>query len=567
MKKLVLKELMILSFRERKAKRIKFNPKTTVIKGTNQVGKSSLIKSIYYTLGATPSIMHPNWIKSEPISMLKLKVNDENLTVLRYDKKNFIVVDDSDNLMSYNFKGFSEYLNEVLDFKLIINNRQGVAETPPPAYLFLPFYVDQDIGWIKNWDSFSNLSQFSKWKKPLLDYHSGIKGNAYYKAKSKFDKTSKELDDKTNEIEALNKILKNINKKLNEVDLSITVEDFSEEIKELIGDCEKLKIEQNKIKQKLTGLYDQKISLGSKISIVEKSIKELNKDYKYALDVLEDEIDCPTCGAHYENNFAERFSIADDQETLEDLYDELRIEYMSIIEKIRKFNEEFIDRKTDYEKIQEVLNKKQSEVKLSDIIENEGKRKVKEIFKQEQTQIHLQIGKAKSEKDRLEKKLKDIDKKGKIRKDNIMSMYRVFLRKYLLELNIDVNKFSEQVFKRMDSPIKETGSALPRALLAYYFTFLNVMNKYSTSTFCPIIIDSPKQQDPDEENVKAIINFIEKNKPDNSQLILGYVDNKSSTFDLKEKYHLLQSDVYDEVYEEMKPLLEGGVFGNQILFF
>ncbi|CAM4277886.1 hypothetical protein [Zobellia nedashkovskayae] len=201
MKRLILEELMILSLREKKAKKIKFDPKTTIIKGTNQVGKSSLIKSIYYTLGATAGMVHPNWIKAEPISLVKIKVDDKRLSVLRFDKKRFVIIDDSGEVMSFNFKEASAYLNELLDFKLIMNSRKGEAEIPPPAYQFLPFYIDQDRSWTKNWDSFANLSQYSAWKSPLVNYHSGIKGNAYYITKSDLDKARQELDDTSKEIE------------------------------------------------------------------------------------------------------------------------------------------------------------------------------------------------------------------------------------------------------------------------------------------------------------------------------------------------------------------------------
>ena len=567
MKKLILEELMILSLREKKAKKIRFNPEKTIIKGTNQVGKSSLIKSIYYTLGATPGMMHPNWLRTEPISLLKFRVSDEKFQVLRFDKKRFVVVNSSNETLSLDFKGFSTYINELLDFKLIINSRQGNPEIPPPAYLFLPFYIDQDKSWSKSWDSFSNLSQYSKWKLPLVNYHSGIKGNLYYTTKSELDKARQELDETSKEIEALNKILKNINKKLSEVDLSITIEDFNDEIQELLLECDTLKIDQNKIKQNLTELYNQKISLESKINIVQKSVGEFQKDYNYAVSKLEDNVDCPTCGAHYENNFAERFSIAEDQQRLEELLDELRTEYLKINEKITIQNKQFIEKKSVYEKIQEVLNKKQSEIKLIDVIENEGKKRVKEIFKEEQTLIYTQIGKAEKERERLEKKLKEIDSKGKSRKEDIMTMFRSNFKINLERLNINTEKFPLKNFQKMDATISETGSALPRALLAYYFAFLKVMSKYSTSTFCPIIIDSPNQQEQDKENLEAILNFIESNLPKNSQLVLGLVDDEDYTFDLNEKDSLLRKDDFEEVHEEIRPLLENGIFDDGLMLF
>ena len=62
MQRLIFKEIKILSRNEKRARIIKFHPKMNLIKGENHVGKSSLIKSIYYTLGAAPNVMHPKWM-------------------------------------------------------------------------------------------------------------------------------------------------------------------------------------------------------------------------------------------------------------------------------------------------------------------------------------------------------------------------------------------------------------------------------------------------------------------------------------------------------------------------
>ena len=193
MKRLVFEEIQILSYREKKAIKIKFNPKKTIIKGSNQVGKSSLIKSIYYTLGATPQIINQNWVKAEPICFLKLKIDDKSMSILRYDKSRFAVVDDAGKITPHSLKSFSKFINTELNFKLIITNRNGEAENPPTSYLFLPFYVDQDKDWNESWNTFTNLSQFSSWKKPLIDYHSGIRGNKYYETKTALDSTRLEL--------------------------------------------------------------------------------------------------------------------------------------------------------------------------------------------------------------------------------------------------------------------------------------------------------------------------------------------------------------------------------------
>ncbi|MCT3768995.1 AAA family ATPase [Elizabethkingia anophelis] len=570
MKRLVFEEIQILSQKEKKAIKLQFNQKKTIIKGANQIGKSSLIKSIYYTLGATPSKLNSNWVKAEPITYLKMKIDHVPISVMRYDKTRYVVINEKNEIIPHNFKSLSKYLNSIFDFNLVITNRQGTPENPPTPYLFLPFYVDQDLNWNDKWNTFQGLGQFLKWKKPLIDYHTGIKGNKYYETKTELDSTKLELDTTKIEIEALRKILKGIKEKLNDDDFNITVDDFSTEITALLTECEQLKSEQNKLKQKLTELYNNKSVIESRITIIENSIKETKADYKYALNYIEDHIDCPMCGAHYENNFNERFSIAEDEEKLEELLIELNRELINVNENISKYDKSFIEKKIDFEKVKETLNSKKEEIKLIDIIESEGKKKVNEIFRNEQNLILQRIGNASTRYDLLRKELKEIDKEGETKKQNIMSFYRSSLRKFLEELNIDIEKISSTVFERMDSSINEQGSNLPRALLAYYFSILHVMNKYSTSTYCPIVIDSPNQQEQDGDNRFAIMNFIYNNQPENSQLILALVDDiDTSLFSDKdililedEKYSLLKGKYYEEVNKELVPIIIEGIINK-----
>lgn len=569
MKRLVFEKILILSYREKKAIEIQFDPKRTIIKGDNQVGKSTLLKSLYYTFGANPAIINDNWIKAEPITYLNFSIDNITLGLMRYDKKKFVFVDENQLVSTHDFASISSKLNEYFDFKLLLNNRTGTPEIPPPVYLFLPFYIDQDKGWYETWNAFSNLYQFAKWKKPLLDYHSGIRGNEYYKAKSDFDNIKTQLEETKSEIFTLSKILKSIKERLSDEELSITIEDFSSEIAELLAYSEQLNIEQAKLKDKLADLYNKKSIIISRIRVVENSIIETQKDYKFALNHVHDEIDCPMCGAHYDNNFSERFSMAEDQQELEELLLDLRAELNSINDEIKIYDKTFIEKKINFEKMQELLSQKKSDIKLSDLIENEGKKKVKEIFQQEQHSIYNKIGEATTKHDSLELTLKRINKDGETKKQAIMTKYRASLRKFLKELNIDLEKTSKGIFEKMDAKIKEQGSNYPRAHLAYYFSILHVMNQYSTSTFLPIVIDSPNQQEQDKENLLAILSFIEKNQPNDSQLILGLVENINDTVTgdaivLPDKYSLLQKEQFNDVYNQLRPILDSSIFNDDL---
>ncbi|MCQ9635164.1 hypothetical protein MP477_09390 [Chryseobacterium sp. WG23] len=563
MKRLIFEEIQILSYREKKAIKIQFNPKKTIIKGPNQVGKSSLLKSIYYTLGATPSVLNSNWLKAEPITYLKFKVDELRLSVLRYDKSRYAVLNENQEIVPHDFKSLSIFLNELFGFNVLITNRKGEGENPPSPFLFLPFYIDQDKSWNDSWNAFSGLGQYSKWKKPVIEYHSGIKGYNYYQTKTELDSARIAHNEIKIEVSTLNKILGGIKEKLNDEDFNLTIEDFNTEVSELLKECEILKTEQNKIKLRLTDLYNQKSMLDARVMIIENAIGEAKADYKYALNVIDDVVDCPMCGAHYENDFNERFSIAEDEEKLQELRIELKMEIVKVNDEISEYNSDFVESKISFERIEELLNTKKEEIKLIDIIENEGKKKVNEIFNKEKNLVYQKIGDASNRLDLLEKQLKDINKESISKKRKIMLFYKTNLRKFLLELNVDPDKISKTLFDRLDNKINEQGSNLPRALLAYYFAFLHITNNYSTSTFCPIVVDSPNQQEQDEENRKAIMNFIYNNQPEESQIILGVVDDiDTELFDgdiIKledDKYSLLKKEYFQDVNNEILPIIE-----------
>ena len=160
----------------------------------------------------------------------------------------------------------------------------------------------------------------------------------------------------------------------------------------------------------------------------------------------------------------------------------------------------------------------------------------------------------KSEKGKLEKKLKAFESKE--RKSDIVEYYNSRMTSYLKKL--DIHSLRVDDYKSITTKIesKETGSSRPRALIAYYFTFFHLMKKYSSSTYCPLIIDSPNQQDQDIEHIDKIMSFINHNQPDDSQMILGLAETYGEDFDCKvielnEKYSLLQKSEYEEVANEM----------------
>src|SRR5690348_8331513 len=92
MKRFSFQELVLASFKERKARRIQFHPQVTIIRGENETGKSSLMKSLFRTLGAEPSKVHPNWLDADVRSLVRFELDHVQYTMLRYTN-NFTIFD------------------------------------------------------------------------------------------------------------------------------------------------------------------------------------------------------------------------------------------------------------------------------------------------------------------------------------------------------------------------------------------------------------------------------------------------------------------------------------------
>lgn len=557
MKEFKLNKILLLSLKEQKAKKVIFDPIRTIILGRNSTGKSCLIKSIYQTFGAEPQNIHPNWKEANAISLVHFTIDGEQYSIIRSNKVYCLF-----NSLSVKIEQFSKiselgiYLAKLFDFKIQLPNNDGEIVTPPPAYLFLPYYADQDKSWTSNWNSFSKL-YLPNVKLDIINYHTGIRPNQYYEAKNELGIVNDNIQVVEKDITIVRSLLKNLKEKLSQIDFSISINDFQEEIKELLIACEELNKIQNKHKQDLTLLYNQKINLEAQLEITQKALVETNKDYAFAINEIDDHVLCPSCGADYENNFAERFGIAQDEQRCLDLILELKEDISVVEEKIGNINIEFNQNNQEIAKIEKLLESKKETIKLKDVIESEGRKEMKLLFEAEIKAFETELKEKLLLKNDLENEVKKFEDKK--RASDIRAEYRDLMGGNLRQLN--VHSLDEKYYKRIDSSIQESGSAMPRALMAYYYSILNIIKKFGSSAFCPIIIDSPNQQGQDKENLPRLINFIIDKQPKDSQLILGLEEIPDGylneyIIELKEERSLLQVDEYEEVLNEIKPYLK-----------
>jgi hypothetical protein len=565
MKSFVLRELLLLSHRERKARRIRFDPRLTVVEGANDTGKSSILKSIYWTFGAEPSIIHPMWAAANVITAARFALDDVELVMLRQGSffALFNAREGTHSSFSSVTKELAPHLANLFDFGLTLTSREKQEVIPPPAFLFLPFYVDQDASWVKNWSGFARLGQFPGYRQSVAEFHTGIRGNEYYALKAKVERAKAELEQAHSERRALSSARDRAVKAVADDLVEIDLDSFRGEIDRLLDQLVALQRHQEAYRNEAVDLRNQRLLLATQLHVAEASLREVSKDYAFATeDLIEDHVDCPTCGATYANSFAERFAIAMDEDRCRELITQLREDLLQCDREISAVTQKHDAQARDVGALEALLETNRGTIRLRDVIESQGRQELRRILKDDIDDLTRLVHEREVELKALQKQSRD--SKDKERQAQILDLYGRRFRAYLAAL--DVKTLPDSVTKKIAPEIRETGSDLPRALLGYYFAILDTMRQFSTSTYCPIVIDSPNQQGQDKESLRKMLSFLFKHRPEDSQMIVGLEDDlgvqhTGMRITLVRKHSLLLEDEYASVLAELQPLIDASLVG------
>jgi hypothetical protein len=518
------------------------------------------LKSLPRAFSAIPEKIHNSWIGASVTCLVKFSVGTERYGILQYGDY-YAIFDEANNLLLATDSvttSLGPYLAGLFSFGVKLKPRNSEEPiSPPPAYYLLPFYIDQDSSWVKGWATFKNLQQLDDWKKNLIDYHTGLKPNEYYDIIGKIGGIKENVTKQEGEKRTLNKLLKQATSRFQTLNFDIDISAFQKEIEILLKQCQELQVVEEHHKRKLIELYSRKSSIENQIKVTQSALEEAGADFGYATHKIpEEHVECPTCGATYENTFAERFAIAKDEDRCSHLLFKLNYELIEVKKDIEAEKAKYNESNQAVANIKKTLDIKQGQIRLKDLIENEGKKEVRNVFQTNIDEVEKAISSMSTSLDKLKDNLKKFDDRK--RKAAILNKYKDAMRLYRFQLDVQgVDKSCTSMLAN----IPETGSCLPRAYLAYYFSILSVMREYSSSSFAPIIIDSPITQGQDDINMPKIVEFIRDHQLLNTQLILGLEDlhgvkfDNAKTINLIDSHSLLQASEYDDVYSEITPLL------------
>ncbi len=554
MKSFRFESIWLLSRHEGRARAVSFHPNKNLILGRNHTGKSSLIRSLFETLGASPEGKLARWDENA-ISVVEFSVDDQHYRALH--QRGYRALFDINGTMlvaTGNHPVWSEYFATITGFNLVLTDKESESVLADPSCFFLPFYINQDGSWQIGWHTFRGMQRYHGPHTAILEYFSGIRPPEFYALRAERDQEQKALDDLRKELLFLERARERFGKSISLSGPKVQPHNFENEIARLTEEVTELNNRQEKLRDLAVREQELIESIQLQIDLATQALGVYDSDMKFLRKESSDRLICPTCGAEH-NSFFDLLTYAEDARVLRQLvlqlHDDARkakIKYHGTETKVRELN-------ANYDRISQILDIRRDELRFGEVVESMGAEGAFKAFQDEQDQLKQEILSRIDRTESLADKLKTLTSKE--RKIEILTHFREYYVTALRALHLLPEDSSRA---QINSRPAISGSGGPRAILAYYAALWRVCHGKHTAFSMPAVIDSPNQQSQDDINLPVVLKFIAQELPLDMQLIVGLEKQSDYEFDktitLDEQYGLLQEDDYSAVEQMIDPLLK-----------
>ncbi|ELP0147925.1 hypothetical protein R1O12_002344, partial [Salmonella enterica subsp. enterica serovar Mbandaka] len=529
----------------------------------NSIGKSTLAKSLLWSLGCDP-VIDEEWKSNDIKSILYFTINNKEYFSCRGSHSIILGAIDGEAKRYTHITGdFSQDLSDLVNFKMKLPNRtDGKLETPPPAYYFLPFYIDQIKSWSSPWDSFENLGQYANWKKSLIKYFTGYLKPEHFELEEEIYEYSEVKKESTAKIEKFQSAVDVIVDNSADITIALDNEKFSEIQKEINTELQEFIDYQRR-------LYDAQATITSNIYDLEKqyelatsSANELEEDYKFAVESIPtDHLECPLCGTLHDNSLTNRALLLSEKDSLLDEANSIASEIEALRSSLFELNEVAQFATNEIERI----NKKYltddnagEKTLITQVIDAISKEKVSRSIQVKIDNEDLKISKANNSVAELKK-----DQRKLLSNKDKEELNSSFMSKLLG--NIEALGSTGVNLSKVKSPtdykqLLGGGAAeAARGLLAYQLSVLQQIHSAKTCIVPPFVIDTPNQQEQAGHRYETVIKELMRSIPEDYQIILCAMENNALN-EFKNDANvitlnsgkLLDSSQYDSLRSEYK---------------
>ncbi len=556
MKSFRFENIWLLSHRDKKARHVGFHPKKNLLRGRNHTGKTSLIRSIFETLGAKPQGKLESWDENT-VSLLEFSIGGCHFFALHQNGRRALFNANQEMIVATSkFGEWSEAFCNITDFNLVFTDKRESAIKPAdPACFFLPFYVNQDGSWQSGWNTFIGLQRFSSPWSAILEYFTGVCPPEYYRARAERVQESKALDEHRREYKLLERTMERFSRTLPLSGPKLNPENFAYEIALLTREVTELNQRQEMLRSAAVREQDLLSSLEQQIRLADDALAAYGHDAKYLRAEGAEPLICPTCNAEHTKSFYDLLQFAEDARVLRELAgclrddaNEVRNRYGATLARLHTLDE-------SYQRISKLLDTRKGDLKFQDVVESIGAESAVAAFEAERKLLQGAIDKALGAVDALDEKMKLLRAPKRTRA--ILEKFRSYYVSGRVALQLPaVDASKMKLAGRPDL----SGSGGPRSILAYYAALWQTCQGVTGTFDVPVVIDSPNQQAQDDVNLPAVLQFIAKELPDDMQLIVGLETETDFPFDkeihLDAPYSMLREDHWAEAELIVEPLLE-----------
>lgn len=557
MKEMYFDNILIADIVEKTAHFHKFKKGFNVVTSQdNHVGKSSLLKSLYFAMGAEVDFDNV-WNKTTKLYIVDFYIDEIKFRLARWQKA-FALFRGIELILTTKSvsRDLAREFEKIFSFAVYMANKKtNKTELAPPAFTFMPYYIDQDRGWSGLYESFSNIDQY---KKPdrikSLYYHLGIYTRSTVELMAKRDI----LKDKLEQLKA------------EEEKSRITIESLYTEIQNLVPADSIEELERNLLipKERIALLVSRIGEIRNKIQSLEiilyqhehqlEVIQEYRK-IKDGVSVREnrDEIYiCPKCGYSFDEEIYSVVRASYNLQNEDYMYKQIKQIISSIASELEKYKENYVSLMDELKQQEQAYDEKQDSYEV--YLRQRGLQGSVKHFTE-------QLGKNIYKQEAYGKKIKAIDKdiRKLPNKKEVEENYIENVRLNIIKLDAWNSAYDGNI--KLLKPIKAQGTLENKIILAQMVGLFQTMQYFRTNTILfPLVVDSPRAKEASHTSSKDILKLIFE-MDYLPQVILATVDysdfedeikRRAKVTVLSEKRKLLNDDTYREYQSTIEELQE-----------
>lgn len=500
MSEMYFKNILISDVQTHKARFQEFSKGFNVITSNdNHVGKSSLLKSLYYTLGAEVEY-DAIWDKNSKLYVVTISVNNQDYVIARC-QKSFAVFKEEKLLLLTRSVGrdLTKVFEEIFGFSVYLPNKTTKKiEIAPPVFTYMPYYIDQDRGWTGLYGSFSHIDQYKKDDRiKSLYYHLNI-----------YTRNTVELMAKRDSLrDDIARLEENKNK------ICIILEGLTQEIQSLLPAETMEELERNlHIPKEQIALLVKRIGdVRNKMQ----SLETIYQQHEHQLFVIQEHqliktkvkgveekrINiCPQCGYTFDEEIYDVVRSNYNIQNEDYICQQIQLIINSISDESEEYKHQYVELMGLLKKQEQVFDESQDAYEIYT-----RQRGLKDSI----THFNTELGENESQKASIEADIKMINKElSRLpNKKEIEDKYIEYVRFNIIHLDAWNPSYEGNI--KLIKPIKAQGTLENKIILAQVIGLFQTMEYFKSSAIrLPFVVDSPRAKEASTSSSKEILKLI-----------------------------------------------------------